>query len=253
MKTIVGTLLTITILLTTGSTPASAQTPSSPFPAQTATVQTVPDVATKSDLRNLDRKLKTRDRKAEAQRKAEAKAQVAAIQTELRRQAEAQRKAEQMRIAAQAKILKAQHVAEMRMMGGGMVVCIVIVILIATLIMRRNRKDGPAATATETPKRPSRPEDLYGTILAPSQVKQYLSENDLKEGYFTIDLPNEDGRPVFEYRAVVMSNGNVMAFFEGNDRPVALDQLRKVAGKMYREDKFTPINFEEPTGIHKIA
>jgi len=119
-------------------------------------------------------------------------------------------------------------------------------LLILVTVTRNRRRERPAAIpGVPTPK------DLYGCLPSPtpSQVRECLSYHKLKEGIFTIDLPeaNNGLGAGFEYRACVV-NGNVVAYFEGNDRVVALTNLRKIAARLYDESDgpLKPIELKKP-------
>ena len=211
---------------------------------------TVPDVATKSDLRRatagLSKELKrtTTELKAELARqaKAQADAQRAAEKAATDKR-DADQKAE---LARQAKAQADADKTRNTIIG---VVCISVFVLIGLLRMTAAKR---RTAGNVTPAKSPTPEDLYGKILSPDQVRECLRYNKLKEGRFTIDLPID--RVMFDYRAIVMPDGKVMAYFPGNEKPVALEhqKLRKIAKDLWVQGKLIAVELK-PTGMHRVA
>ena len=133
------------------------------------------------------------------------------------------------------------------------IACAFVAVLIMGTLIRIKRAAARQVTAINvTPAKLPTPEDLYGQCLSPCQVRKCLRDNGLNEGRFIIDLP-VDG-VVFEYRAVVMPDGNVMAYFAGNEKPVALEpqKLRKVAKAVWGQGRLMAVKLK-PTGIRRVS
>jgi hypothetical protein len=227
--------------------------------AQTAAQPTsTPNVVTESDLQKatagLSKEIKrnTAELKAELARetKAQADAQRAADKAAANKR-DADQKAELAReTKAQADAVKTRNT----IIGIALALFAVMLIVGALIRMKRATMAKQTVAVNAAPTKTPTPEDLYGQYPSPAQVKKSLLENNLKEGRFTIDLP-EDGL-VFEYRAVVSLEGTtVTARFAGNgDEVTALRQLRKRAKELYADGAgpLKPITLK-PIGIRRVS
>jgi hypothetical protein len=197
--------------------------------AQTAAQPTsTPNVVTESDLQ-----------KATAGLSKEIKRNTAELKAELARETK-----------AQADAVKTRNT----IIGIALALFAVMLIVGALIRMKRATMAKQTVAVNAAPTKTPTPEDLYGQYPSPAQVKKSLLENNLKEGRFTIDLP-EDGL-VFEYRAVVSLEGTtVTARFAGNgDEVTALRQLRKRAKELYADGAgpLKPITLK-PIGIRRVS
>jgi hypothetical protein len=179
-----------------------------------------------------------RDKQAETQRKADEEEASIRLSRQLALQAQAQRKADHNEQIHLFKMFVA--------IAGG----VLVIIVIAFTAQRGRKTENPTAAAA--PKKSRTPGDLYGQYPGSDQVRKCLRDNKLKAGLFTIDLP-ADG-VVFEYRAVVMPDGNVMAYFTGNEKPVSLEpqKLRKIAKTLWNQGKLEALELK-PTGIRSVS
>jgi hypothetical protein len=226
--------------------------------AQTAAQPTTTtDVATKSDLRQatagLSKELKKNaselKKEIARQAKAQADAQAAEKAAGDKRDAELKDSARQAKAQADA--------TRTRDLIIGVIIAFVALLAIGTfVIVTRDRKTRRAIQASAgsaviaIPAKCPTPEDLYGQYPGSDQVRKCLHDNKLEEGRFTIDLPI-DG-VVFEYRAVVMPDGNVMAYFAGNEKPVSLEpqKLRKIAKALWGQDKLIAVELKHTDICH---
>lgn len=253
-----GTTLFVIVLTMSPAVIVNAQTAVQPAsPTTTATAPASPDVVTKSDLRRMQREIT----KTLQQNAAKQAAPVTALDRKIEDQT-AQNKADAARTAQQLQeIVTRQEIAtrQEKTQRAYWITGAIIVIGVGTFVLwtRRSRsttwvvtKPTPIAGPAKFPA----PEDLYGQHLSPDQVKRSLHDNELKDGIFTIDLPND--QLVFKYRAVVMPDGKVMAYFAGNERPVSLEhqQLRKIAKRVYGKGTgpLQPITLR-PTSIRRAG
>ncbi len=223
--------------------------------AQTAVQPTTTsDVATKSDVfqatAELSQKMKrsTAELKADIAREAQARADAQrAAEKAVADKRDADQKAE---LARQAKAQA--DAAKTRNMIIGSPVCLFSRSSVCSFTgteRRRSRR----RLSTWHQRNPPHRRIFYGTHPSPTQVKECLLKNNLKEGRFTIDLP--DDNLVFEYRAVVDLEGTVTARFTGNgDEVTALRQLRKRAKELYADGAgpLKPITLK-PIGIRRVS
>jgi Skp family chaperone for outer membrane proteins len=231
---VIGTALFAIFLMVSSTVTVNAQTVTQPT--------TAPKVITESDLRKattgLSKEMKRNTAELKAEFARQAKAQAEMQQRAVEKAASDRRDADQKTEDAR----RAEAQADAKLRGRVSLICVSLAIAIVGFVVFALRKKStqnatrlsaePATTVNATPATSPIPEDLYGLHPSPSQVKKCLLDHKLREACFTIDLPN-DGL-VFEYRAVVDSEGIVTARFAGNgDTVTALDHLRKTAKKLY--------------------
>lgn len=249
MKNIASGALSIILLLVlaAGSSLASAQnaSPSTPVTTQVASPATsVPNVATKSDVQKLRQELRRNTAKESAQVNSAITAATQKIETDQKVEAKklqetvlAQQRAEEERDAENARRLQLRE----EIFGVAAVAILLIVIMIAISRKQKANDRANIAPVEISPQRSLTAEDLYGKTPTPLEVRKCIEDCKLNDALFTVELPAD--HLMFEYRARRMPDGNVVAYFKGNDRPVALElqKLRKVAKLLYANGVLQPV------------
>ena len=259
MKPTIGTVLFVILLTVSPVAAVNTQNAAQPASANAIiTTPATPDVAAASDAKTqqrIARAIKKIDKIAREVQKIdqnveEVKTQAAAqSQTQTNAQRAREKAAADKQIAEQRAVkAQADTLTRQRVLGAIIVAGSLTLVILAILLVRRDPQAKlNNSTAVNAPIAESRmgsaPENLYG------RVKAYLENNHLREGRFTIYLPQDDLS--FEYLAEVMPDGNIMAYFSGNEKPVAIEaqKLRRVAKKLFDQGKLTP----KPTGIRQVS